>query len=73
MRRPATYFANVLNRLTSTNFPKNIQLCIKQGIFCHPGAILRNESDRRVLKKFQGRPYKTSCNIFWNNFKHIDI
>ena len=40
---------------------------------CHPGHISRNKSDRRVLKKSQGRPYKTSCNIFYKSLKQIDV
>ena len=29
---------------------------------CHPGHISHNRSDRRVLKRSQGRPYETSSN-----------
>ena len=36
---------------------------------CHQDHISRNKSDRRVLKKSQGRPYETSCNIFCDSFK----
>ena len=39
----------------------------------HPGHISRNKSDRRVLKKSQGRPYETSCNTFCKSFKQIDV
>ena len=38
---------------------------------CHPGHISHNRSDRRVLKKSQGRPYETSSNIFCKSFKQI--
>ena len=125
MRRPATYFATVLNWLASTNLPKtlnhlqhrvflgtqvpyhaiklivkswkksqgrpnetscnifcnrfkvigvykspkNIELYTIQGIICHPGALSRNKSDQWALKRCQGRPYETSCNIFCNRFK----
>ena len=45
---------------------KNIELYTIQGIICHPGAISRNKSDQWALKKYQGPPYETSCNIFCN-------
>ena len=38
---------------------------------CHKDHISCNKSDRRVLKKSQGRPYETSCNIFCDSFKLI--
>ena len=40
---------------------------------CHPGHILRNKSDHRVLKKSQGRLYETSCNIFGKSFNQIEV
>ena len=40
---------------------------------CHPGHISHNRSDRRVLKKSQGRPYETSSNIFCKSLKQIDV
>ena len=49
--------------------PKNIESYTIQAVMCHPGNISRNKSDRRVLKKSQGRPYETSRNIFFNSFK----
>ena len=73
MRRPATYFATVLNWLTSTDLTKTLNL-IKHRLFCITQAALCvikviNES----WKHSQGRPYKTSCNIFWKRFKQIDV
>ena len=44
--------------------PKNIELYTIQAVMCHPGHISHDRSDRRVLKKSQGRPYETSSNIF---------
>ena len=64
MTRPATYFRAVSNRFTSTNLPKNIELHTIQAVICYLGNISRDESDHRVLKKSQGRPYEMSCNIF---------
>ena len=70
MRRPATYFVTVLNRLM---YPKNIELYIIQAVMCHTGDIPCNKSDQWVLKNFQGRPYETSCKIFCNSSKQIDV
>ena len=73
MARPATYFGAVTNRFTSTNLPKNIELHTIQAVICYLGNISRDESDHRVLKKSQGRPYETSFNVFCNSFKQIFI
>ena len=40
---------------------------------CHTGDIPCNKSDQWVLKNSQGPPYKTSCTIFCNSSKHIDV
>ena len=71
MRRPPTYFAKVLNRLKPTYLPRTLKYIYNKGIMCHPGHISHNRSDRRVLKKSQGRPYETSSNIFCKSFKQI--
>ena len=71
MRRPPTYFAKVLNRLTTTYLPKTLKYIYNTGVMCHPGHISYNRSDRQVLKKSQGRPYETSSNIFCKSFKQI--
>ena len=55
MRRPATYFATVLNRIMSTNLPNT--LFAIQAVMCHTDDILRNKSDLRILNKSQGRSY----------------
>ena len=69
MKRPATYFGTVCNRLTSIHLEKKyIDICTKQAIICRPCAISNNKSDRQVLKKkSKGHPYETSCNIFCNS------
>ena len=46
--------------------PKNIELYTIQAVMCHTGAILHNQTDQWALKKYQGPPYETSCNIFCN-------
>ena len=73
MRGPAQYFATVFNRLTSTNLPKTLNLYTIEAVTFHTGDISHTKSDRWVLKKSQGRPYETSCNIFCNSFKQIDL
>ena len=52
---------------------KKIEVYTIQAVMCHPGHISRNKSDRQVLKKSQGHPYVTSCNIFCKSFKQIDV
>ena len=64
-------FCNSLNTLKVYKSPKNIELHTIQAVMCHTGNILRHESDLWALKKSQGRPYETSCNIFCDSFKLI--
>ena len=66
-------FCNSFKLIGVYKSPKNIESYTIQGIICHPGAISRNKSDQWVLKKSQGRPNETSCNIFCNRFKQIDL
>ena len=73
MRRPPTYFAKVLNRLKPTYLPRTLKYIYNTGVMCHPGHISYNRSDRQVLKKSQGRPYETSCNIICDSFKQIEV
>ena len=70
---PGKYFAIILYWLTSTNLQKITLNNTQKGCLLSPRCRITQKSDRQVLRKFQGRPYKTSCNIFWNNFKQIDI
>ena len=51
----------------------DIELYTIQAVMCHTGDIWRNNIDCQVLKKSQGRPNETSCNIFCNRFKQIDL
>ena len=66
-------FCNSLNTLKVSKSPKNIELHTIQAVMCHTGNILRHESDLWALKKSQGRPYETSCNIFCDSFKLIGV
>ena len=66
-------FCKGFKQIDVYKFPKNIELSTIQGIICHPGAISRNKSDHRVLKKSQGRPNETSSDIFFISFKQIAI
>ena len=68
MRRPATYFVTVLNRVMSTNLPKTLNY-IQYMLLCVTLATYRaikviDES----WKICQGRPYELSFNIFCNSF-----
>ena len=73
MRRPATDFATDLKWLVSTNLPKTLTyiqyrlLYVIQAIY-HAINLINNS-----CKKSQGRSNETSCNIFCNRFKQIDL
>ena len=73
IRRPATYFANILNRLTSTNFPKTLNYLQYRVLFVTQVPYHAIKLIARSWKKSQGRPNETSCNIFCNSFKDIYI
>ena len=62
-------FCNNFNWWTSTNLPKTLNNIHNRLFF----AMSRNKSDHRVLKKFQGRPSKTSCKIFCKSYKQICV
>ena len=64
-------FCNSFKLIGVFKSPKNIELYTIEGNICHPGAISRNKSYPWALKKSQGRPYETSCNIFCKSFKQI--
>ena len=66
-------FCKSLKQIEIYLYPKTIELHTIPAVICHPGAILHNKSDQWVLKKSQGRPNETSCNIFCNRFKQIDL
>ena len=66
-------FCNSLNTLKVYKSPKNIELHTIQAVMCHTGNISRHESYLWALKKSQGRPYETSCNIFCDSFKLIGV
>ena len=66
-------FCNSFKLIGVFKSPKNIELYTIEGNICHPGAISRNKSDHKALKKSQGRSYETSWNIFCNSFKVIGV
>ena len=66
-------FCNSLNTLKVYKSPKNIEVHTLQAVMCHTGNISRHKSYLWALKKSQGRPYETSCNIFCNSFKVVGV
>ena len=66
-------FCNSSKQIDVYKSSKKNELYIIQVVMCHTGDIPCNKSDRWLLKNFQGRPYETSCNIFCNSSKQIDV
>ena len=73
MRRPASYFATVLNWLASTNLPKTLIYIQHRVFFVTQVPYHAIKLIVKSWKKSQGRPNETSCNIFCNSFKLIGV
>ena len=69
MRRPATYFATVLNRIMSTNLPNTLN-CLQYSLLCVTQATYRAiKGITESWESSQGRPYETSWNKFCDSLK----
>ena len=64
------FFLYSLDTLKVYKSPQKNELHTIQAAMCH---ISRNKSYLWALKKSQGRPYETSCNIFCNSFKLVGV
>ena len=73
MRRPAAYFSSVLKKLSSTYLPKNKIICSTGWYLSLRHHISSQTWSQSSKEKKQGRPYETSCSIFFISFKQIVI